>query len=73
MRITYDHEADAAYISLTDEALMPGRTSIPADPPDGIQAFVVLDWKDHRLVGIEVLDASSRLPRDFIEQAEQIG
>lgn len=58
---------------VTDEALMPGRTSIPADPPHRIQAFVVLDWKDDRLVGIEVLHASSRLPRDFIEQAEQIG
>ena len=65
MRTTYHHEADAVYISLTDEQLMPGRTSIPADPPDGVQAFVVLDWKDDRL------DASTRLPRDFLDQAEQ--
>jgi len=73
VRTTYDHEANAVYISLTDEPLMPGRTSIPADPPDGVQAFVVLDWKDDRLVGIEVLDASARLPHDFLDQAEQIG
>jgi hypothetical protein len=66
-------QADAAYISLTHEPLMPGRTSISADPPDGVQAFVVLDWKDNRLVGIEVLDASIRLPHDFLTQAEQIG
>jgi uncharacterized protein YuzE len=43
VRITYDQQADAAYISLTEEALMPDRTSIPADPPEGIQALVVLD------------------------------
>jgi hypothetical protein len=44
----------------------------PANPPDGVQAFIVLDWKDDRLVGIEVLDASARLPHDFLDQAEQI-
>lgn len=73
MRITYDRQADAVDIQLTDDALRPGRTSIPADPPDGVQAFVVLDWKDDRLVGIEVLDASSRLHHDFLDQAEAIG
>lgn len=48
MRITYDPEADAAYVYLTDEPLMPGRSSVPVDPPDGMHAFVVLDWKDGR-------------------------
>jgi uncharacterized protein YuzE len=73
VRITYDRQANAVYIQLTDDPLTPGRTSIPADPPDGVQAFVVLDWKDDRLVGIEVLDASSRLHHDFLDQAELIG
>jgi hypothetical protein len=41
-----------------------------ADPPEGVRAFVVLDWKDDRLVGIEVLDASSRLHPDLLEEAE---
>jgi hypothetical protein len=34
------------------------------------QAFIVLDWKDHRLVGIEILDASSRLHPDLLDEAE---
>ena len=71
MRITYDPAADAAYVYLTGEHLTHGRsTSIPADPPDGVQAFVVLDWKDDRLVGIEILDASRRLHPDLLEEAE---
>jgi hypothetical protein len=53
VRITYNVPADAVYIQLTDQPLTPGRTSIRADTPVGVQAFIVLDWKDHRLVGIE--------------------
>jgi uncharacterized protein YuzE len=64
VRITYDRQADAVYIQVTDDLLKPGRTSIRADPPDGVHAFVVLDWKDDRLLGIEVLDVSSRLHHD---------
>ena len=70
MRITYDPAADAACIYLTGQRLARGRTSIPADPPEGVQAFMVLDWKDDRLVGIEVLDASTRLHPDLLGEAE---
>jgi uncharacterized protein YuzE len=70
VRITYDPAADAAYIHLTGERLTRGRTSIPATPPEGVRAFIVLDWKDDRLVGIEILDASSRLHPDLLEEAE---
>jgi uncharacterized protein YuzE len=38
--------------------------------PSGTGGFVALDWKDGRLVGIEILDASSRLHHDLLEQAE---
>jgi uncharacterized protein YuzE len=72
VRITYDPAADAVYIHLTCERLARGRTSIPATPPEGVEAFVVLDWKDDRLVGIEVLDASSRLHPDLLEEAETL-
>ena len=73
MRITYDPAADAAYIYLTGERLTRGRTSIPAAPPEGVQAFIILDWKDDRLVGIEILDASTRLHHDLLDQAETNG
>ena len=70
MRITYDPAADAVYIHLTGDPLPPGRTTIQASTPPGTEGFIALDWKDHRLVGIEILDASTRLHHDLIEQAE---
>ena len=72
MRITYDPAADAACIYLTGQRLTRGRTSIPATPPEGVPAFIVLDWKDDRPAGIEVLDASSRLHPDLLEEAETL-
>ena len=73
MRITYDVVADAAYIYLTDEALMPGRDSVPVDPPEGMQAFVVMDWKDGKIVGLEVLDATALLHPDLLASALRPG
>jgi uncharacterized protein YuzE len=73
MRVTYDPEADAAYIYLTDEQLMPGRESVPIDPPEGMQAMVVLDWKDGKIVGLEVLDAAALLHPDLLQLAERPG
>ena len=73
MRVTYDPGADAVYISLTEEPLSSGRDSVPAAAPPGVDAFVVLDWKGGRLVGIEILDARSKLHSDFLEQAQLIG
>jgi uncharacterized protein YuzE len=73
VRITYDPDADAAYIYLTDEALMPGRDSVPVDPPEGIQAFVVLDWREGKIVGLEVLDASALLHADLLALAVRPG
>ena len=68
MRITYDPAADAVYIHLTGQPLTPGRTTIQAPTPPGTEGFVALDWKDDRLVGIEILDASTRLHPDFLHR-----
>jgi hypothetical protein len=46
-----------------DEQLMPGRDSVPVVPPAGVAAMVVLDWKDGKIVGLEVLDASAFFSR----------
>jgi uncharacterized protein YuzE len=73
MRITYDRRANAAYIYFTEEPLTPGRQSVPLDPPEGKQAFIVADWKDGKIVGLEILDATDHLHRDFLDQAEIIG
>lgn len=68
MRITHDRETDSAYIYLTDEALTPGRRSVPLEPPDA-PTLVVLDFKDERLVGLEVHGASRHLPADVLATA----
>ncbi|HZB41481.1 MAG TPA: DUF2283 domain-containing protein [Ilumatobacter sp.] len=69
MRVSYDPEVDAAYIYLTDQSLIPGRESIPCDAPDGVDAMVVVDWKNGRITGIEVLDASHHLHPDLLASA----
>jgi uncharacterized protein YuzE len=65
VRITYDPEVDAAYIYLTDEQLPPGRNSVPVDLPGGIQADIVLDWRDGKMAGLEVLGTASVLHSDL--------
>lgn len=69
MRITYDPQVDAAYIYLTEDALDPGRDSIPLEVPDDTAAMVVMDWKDGKIVGLEVLDATALLHPDLLALA----
>jgi uncharacterized protein YuzE len=74
MRVTYDVETDAAYVYLTEEVLPTGRDSVPCDPPEGVHhVFVVMDWRDGRIVGMEVLDASRLLHHDLLDNAEKVG
>jgi uncharacterized protein YuzE len=72
VRITYDRDANAVYIRLTDQQISGQSRTLKAPTPPGVEGFIVLDWKDDRLVGIEVLDANALLPEDFLEQAEVI-
>lgn len=68
VRVTYDEESDAAYIYLVGE-ISAGRhgQTIPVDPL-AVDGMINLDFNDeNRLVGIEVLDASARLPRALIQ------
>lgn len=64
MRITWDREVDAAYLYLTSIELAPGRDTVDVD------GSVLLDWKDGRIVGIEVLTASVLLHPDLLAGAE---
>lgn len=73
MTISYDPEADAAYIRFTDQPLEPGRDSITCGTPPGINAWVVMDWKDGKITGLEVLDASALLHPDLLAQARRLG
>jgi uncharacterized protein YuzE len=61
----YPSQADAAYIYLTGEPFTPGRDSVVCDLPDGRgDVTVIMDWKDGKIVGMEVLTASSVLHAD---------
>jgi hypothetical protein len=62
--------ANAAYIHLTDEELPGHHTTTKAAAPPEIKAWIALDWKAERLVGIEILDAAAHLPWDLLDQAE---
>ena len=70
MRITYHPAADAARIHLTSQPLTPGRTTIQAPMPPGTEGFIALDWKNGRLVGIEILDATRHLHDDLLQAAD---
>lgn len=70
MRISYDSHADAAYIYLTETALDPRRDSIPLEVPSGMGAMVIMDWKDGKIVGLEVLGAAALLHPDLLALAE---
>ncbi|MCS6774803.1 MAG: DUF2283 domain-containing protein [Thermoflexales bacterium] len=54
MKIRVDQQADALYLSLSDE---------PAHSSEEVSPGVILDYDEqHRVVGIEVLHLSKRVP-----------
>ena len=68
MHIEYDKKADAAYIYLVD--IPPGgvKTTYPCDPKE-INGMINLDFDEEgRLLGIEVMDASKKLPKEALTQ-----
>jgi Uncharacterized conserved small protein len=67
MRMTYDPEADAAYVYLVDE-IGAGEVerTVPVDPVE-IGGMINLDFDaDGYLLGIEILDASKFLPPELL-------
>ena len=69
IRITYDPSVNAAYIYLTGVALEPGRDTIVVETPTA-DGELNMDWKDGKLVGIEILNASRLVHRDLLDEAE---
>lgn len=62
MKISYDKEVDAPYIRILDET--PEAAIIVAE---GIHIDLT---KDKRIVGIEILDASEKLPLETLYKLE---
>ena len=71
MNITYDPEVDAAYIYLVP--ITPGGVVKTYEcDPIGVNGTINLDFdKDGRLLGIEVLDASEKLPPEILDLAKR--
>ena len=70
MRITYDPKADAAYIYLVEQIQPDGvAQTYPCDPRE-VKGQINLDFdSEGRLLGIEVLDASAKLPENLLKGA----
>jgi uncharacterized protein YuzE len=67
MNITYDKEANAAYISLSTDLKSEVVKTYPCDPSE-VGGMINLDFDaDGRLVGIEVIDADKKLPIDVLK------
>jgi uncharacterized protein YuzE len=68
MRVTSDKAADAAYIYLAE---VPAKVEFTyACDPLAVKGQINLDFgADGRLIGIEVLGASRKLPVHLLEQA----
>lgn len=70
MRVTYDRDADAAYIYLEEIQAGGVDRTVPVDPSE-ISGMINLDFgKDGKLLGIEVLDASRFLSEQVLIQSE---
>lgn len=76
MKITYDKEADAAYIYLDPSLSMKSgwvAKTYPCDPQE-VNCMINLDFdEDGKLGGIEIIDASKKLPQPLLDNADIIG
>jgi uncharacterized protein YuzE len=77
MRLTYDQQANAAYLRLADEEEKPAGGSVARThlcDPDAVGGWIALDFDGSgRLVGVEVLAADRTLPAAALAAAVPIG
>ncbi|WP_184928883.1 DUF2283 domain-containing protein [Saccharothrix ecbatanensis] len=73
MKVTYDQKANAAYIYFIDpQVVMSVARTYLCDPVE-VDGMINLDFDAHdRLVGVEVLAASSKLPKYLLDSAERL-
>ncbi|WP_103352027.1 DUF2283 domain-containing protein [Amycolatopsis sp. CA-128772] len=73
VRVTYDQQADAAYIYFTDPRESRSVARMYACDPLEVGGMVNLDFdEDGRVLGVEVLDARSKLPQYLLDAAERL-
>jgi uncharacterized protein YuzE len=72
IKLTYDKQADAAYIYFTEFPVNKVEKTYSCDPKE-VNGMINLDFIKEVLVGIEVIDASKKLPQKILDQAEIVG
>lgn len=74
IKITYDPEADAAIIHLEGpNQAVQIESYVCEDLPEKVKSDIVIDFdQDGILRSIEILHASSVLPKEMLEKAELI-
>ncbi|MER7982721.1 DUF2283 domain-containing protein [Streptomyces sp. NPDC095817] len=73
VKVTYDKTADAAYVHLTEpQTPVKSAYMYPCDPVDA-DGMINLDFdKQGRLIGIEILAASTKLPTYLLQTAKRL-
>ncbi len=72
MRLTYDPEADAAYLLVAD-SIAPGEAVRQVQVPDedSVPGQFILDFgRDGKLLGLEILFASEVLPSSALDAVD---
>ncbi|MCX6580339.1 MAG: DUF2283 domain-containing protein [Candidatus Aminicenantes bacterium] len=72
MRVTYDKQANAAYIYLASQIFPRSIIDTYTCNPVEVGGEINLDFDNQgRLVGIEILNADKKLPMEVLENAEK--
>lgn len=71
IKVNYDKNADAAYIYFSEFPVDSVEKTYPCDPQE-VSGMINLDFNGGKLVGIEVMDASKKLPKEVLESATRI-
>jgi uncharacterized protein YuzE len=73
VKVTYDQKANAAYIFLTNPGERLKSARMYACDPIGVDGMINLDFDgEGRLIGIEVLAATSKIPLYLLNAAERL-
>ncbi|MFD7283514.1 DUF2283 domain-containing protein [Streptomyces sp. NPDC059862] len=73
VRVTYDKTANAAYVYFTEPQVRAQSAHMYPCDPVAVDGMINLDFDEQgRLIGIEVLAASSKLPEYLLESAERL-
>ncbi|MEU9395478.1 DUF2283 domain-containing protein [Streptomyces sp. NPDC048324] len=73
IEVTYDRTVNAAYVYLTEPRSRATSARMYACDPVGVDGMINLDFDEQgRLIGVEVLAASSKLPEYLLQSAERL-